>query len=407
MGTDSWTWRTRLFSLAVVSAVSVSVLYLPQSLLTGIASSLGVEPVAAGIVATMVQVGYAVGIFFLVPLGDRVQPRRQITVQASLLAAALLLSAILPTVVCIAVGFFVVGLVANIAQLIIPTAAKLSPAGQGGATTSTLVGALLVGVFGGRILASLLIDAIGWRWVVAVFALLVLAAVPLVRRSLTADLHLSGAGRSHASLLASTLRLARTSPVLVQSAVMQFFVFGTFNLFWSSMVLHLTGGNYGWSVLGAGLFSLVGLAAGFATTQGGRFIDRFGPLRFAGVLFVVLLAATASAIVDSDSIWLFGATIFVVTLANQLIQSANQSRALAANPGATAGANTLFMVGMFLGGAAGATVGPLAFTAGGVPLVATVGVGFVTVAALVWALAWFTAPGRVTSTGSLPLPQNP
>jgi predicted MFS family arabinose efflux permease len=229
----------------------------------------------------------------------------------------------------------------------------------------------------------------------------VLAAVPLVRRSLTADLHLSGAGRSHGSLLASTLRLARTSPVLVQSAVMQFFVFATFNLFWSSMVLHLTGGDYGWSVLGAGLFSLVGLAAGFATTQGGRFIDRFGPLRFAGVLFVVLLTATASAIVDSDRVWLFGVTIFVVTLANQLI------RALAATPGATAGANTLFMVGMFLGGATGATVGPLAFTAGGVPLVASVGVGFVTVAAAVWVLAWFTDPGRVSSTGSLPLPQNP
>jgi predicted MFS family arabinose efflux permease len=409
----SWSWTTRLFVLAAVSAIAVSVLYLPQALLTDVASSLGVTPVGAGIVATAVQVGYAVGIFFLVPLGDRIQPRRQITIQAVLLAVALAASAALPTVASVAVGFFVVGFVANIAQLIIPTAARLSPAGRGGATTSTLVGSLLVGVFGGRIVASLLIDAIGWRWVVVIFAALVLLTVPFVRRALTADIELGGIGRSHSSLLASTLRLVRTSPRLAQSSAMQFFIFATFNAFWAVMVLHLTGGDYGWTVLQAGLFSLVGLAAGIVTPWGGRFIDRFGPVPYSGVLLVVLLVATAAVIVDSAQIWIFGVTIFVITLTNQSIQSASQSRVLAANPESRAGANTLFMVSVFLGGATGATVGPLAFTSGGMSAVAVVGAGFVLAAGVLWAVAWFydaRTAGRTNRGPALDgpaLPQTP
>jgi len=383
----SWSWNTRLLVLAAVSAIAVSVLYLPQALLLDIATTLGVSPLTAGIVATSVQVGYAVGIFFLVPLGDRIQPRRQITVQAVLLASALGLSAVLPTVASVALGFFVVGFVANIAQLIIPTAARIAPIGRGGATTSTLVGSLLVGVFGGRIVASLLIDTIGWRWVVAIFAVLVLATVPLVRRALDVDVHLAGLGRSHRSLLGSTLRLLRSSPVLVQSSAMQFFIFATFNAFWSVMVLHLTGGDFGWSTLQAGLFSLVGLLAGLVTPFGGRFIDRFGPVPFSGVLLVALLLSTAAIIVDSGQIWLFGVTIFIVTWANQSIQSASQSRVLAANADSRAGANTLFMVSVFLGGATGATVGPVAFTAGGMPAVAAVGTVFVVLAGILWMLS--------------------
>ena len=382
-----WSWNTRLVVLAATSAVAVSVIYLPQSLLTSIAASFGVAPVAAGVVATAVQVGYAVGIFLLVPLADRIQPRRQVTVQAILLAAALALSAALPTVAALAVGFLVVGLVANIAQLIIPTAAKLAPVGRTGATTSTLVGAILIGIFGGRIVSSLLVGELGWRLVAVLFALLVLATVPFVRRALPADVHLSGVGNSHASILVSTLSLVVRSPALVQSALMQFFVFATFNALWTVIVLHLTGEQFGWSVLQAGLFGFVGLAAGAVTPFAGRFVDRFGPVAVTGVLLAVLLVATAAVIVDSNQIWLFGVTMFVITLANQSIQSANQSRIMVANPGRVAQANTMFMVGVFLGGATGATLGPAAYTLGGMPAVAVLASTFVLVAGIIWLLS--------------------
>jgi predicted MFS family arabinose efflux permease len=381
----AWTRTMLLFSVA--AAVTVSTIYLPQSMLANLGASLGVPTTVASAIATAVQAGYALGILLFVPLADRVHPRRQVTVQALLLVAALLVSSVMPSVLAAVIGFFAVGLVANIPQVLIPVASRLSPLERRGATNGALVGAILVGIFGGRIVASLLVDLIGWRLVTVVFAILVLALLPFVRHALTVELPREGTPRPYGRLLLSTLGLVRHSPVLVQAAATQFFVFATFNSIWTVMVLHLTGEKFGWSVLAAGLFGLVGLAAGLLVPFVGRYIDRFGALRVAGVLLIVMLAAVASAIVDSGIIVAFGISMLVATWANQAVLSANQSRVLVANAGRTAQANTLFMFFVFLGGSTGAFLGPLAFDVGGMPLVAAQGVVFIVIAIALWAVS--------------------
>ena len=388
--TDSSThaaWTRKLLVLSIAAAVIVSTIYLPQPMLADLAADLGVEPTLAGVIATTVQAGYAVGILLFVPLADRIHPRRQVTIQSILLAAALLISAVLPGVLAVAIGFLVIGLVANIPQILIPVASRLSPPERRGATMGALVGAILIGIFGGRIVASLLVGVIGWRWVLVVFAAFVLILLPFVRRALDVELSLEGEPRRYGRLLLSTLALAKRSPVLMQSAVTQFFIFATFNSIWTVMVLHLTSGSIGWTVLGAGLFGLVGLAAGVAVPFVGRFIDRFGPVPVAGVLLLVMLAAVASAIVDSGLVVLFGVSIFVATWANQSVLSAHQARVIAANPGRSAQANTLFMFFVFLGGSLGALLGPIAYAAGGMPLVAAQGVIFTLVSLVTWAIS--------------------
>jgi predicted MFS family arabinose efflux permease len=389
-------WTPRLMTLSVAAAVAVSVIYLPQSLLTDMATNLGVAPGTASIIATTVQAGYALGILLLVPLGDRIQVRKQVTVQSIILAAALAVSAVLPEVVSVAVGFLIVGLVANIAQIIIPAANRLSPPDRRGTTTGTLVGALLIGIFGGRIVASLLVGAIGWRWVILIFAGLVLLTLPFVRRALGSALPVEGTPQSYGRLLLSTLGLVRRSPELVQSAIMQFFVFATFNSIWTVMVLHLTGEPFGWSVLTAGLFGLVGLAAGIVTPFSGRFIDRFGPIPVAGAFLGLLLIATIAMIVDSHLIVLFAITMFLATWANQSVQSANQNRVLSANPGSSAQANTLFMFFVFLGGSTGAALGPIAFASGGMVRVAQEGVVFILIACATWVFTTLRARRATT-----------
>lgn len=383
-----WGWSTRLFVMSAASAIAVSVIYLPQSLLTDLASSLGVSTATAGIVATTVSSGYAIGIFFLVPLSDRVQPQRQLTIQILVLTAALLASAALPEVASVAIGFLAVGLVANIAQLVIPVAGKLAPAGRRGATTGALVGALLIGIFGGRVVASILVGTLGWRLVVVVFAVLVLATLPFLRRAIGPGIELSRAGTPYGRLLLSTIGRVRTSPALVQSAIMTFLTFATFNSVWTVMVVHLTSPLFGWTVLQAGLFGLVGLAAGIITPFGGRFIDRFGPMKVNGFFYVVLLVAAVAIIVDSRQIWLFGITTFLLTWANQSIQSSNQSRVLQANPDAPAQANTVFMVGVFLGGSIGAYLGPVAFAIGGMSTVGVLAVVLVCLSIVTWVFSY-------------------
>ena len=393
-------WKRRLLVLSAGAAIAVSVIYLPQSLLTEVAAGLGVTPGRAGLVATAVQAGYALGILLLVPLADRVHPRRQVTVQSLLLAGALALAAVMPTVVSLALAFAVVGLVANLAQIIIPAAGRLAPEGEGGATTGTLVGFLTVGIFGGRIVSSLLVDALGWRLVTLVFAGLVLAAAPFLRRALDAELELSAARSSYSQLLRSTVGLLRRSPELVQSGLMQFFVFATFNATWTVMVLHLTGPPFGWSVRSAGLFGLVGLTAGLVSTLGGRLVDRFGSLPVAGAFLVLMLVATATVIVDSRQLVAFGVTMFAAAVASQAVQGANQNRILAANPGNAAQANTGFMFLVFLGGSTGALLGPLAYTAGGMPRVAELGCGLLLLALGTW--VWTIRRARRAAVPALP-----
>jgi predicted MFS family arabinose efflux permease len=387
-------WTRRLIVLAVSAAVAVSVIYLPQPLLPALAAALHVPIAAAAAIATGVQIGYAVGIFLLVPLSERAHPRRQITIQILILALALVVTAFLDSVAAVAIGFLAVGLVANIAQLVIPAAVKLSPPARRGGTTTTLVGALLCGIFGGRIVTSLLVGLIGWRWDLIVFAALVLATLPFVRAALGGgELPLSALGTSYPRLLASTLRLVVESRSVRESALMQFFSFAAFNALWSIMSLHL-GSVFGWSGLGIALFGVLGLAAGLVTPISGRFVDRFGGRRVAGAFAAIVAAAILATVFDSHLAWLFAVSTFVWTWANQSMQAAGQNWVLVSNPNATARANTLFMVVVFFGGAFGSYLGPVVYAAGGVPAVALAGVALLVLSFLAWALSFLPSRRR-------------
>jgi predicted MFS family arabinose efflux permease len=392
-------WGPSLAVLAIVTAIAVSTIYLPQPLLTDFVAQLGTTTAAASAIATAVQLGYALGILLLVPLADHLQPRRQISVQMLLLVAGLAVTAVLPSTASVAAGFFVVGLVANIAQLIIPTAAKLAPAESKQATTSALVGSLLIGIFGGRIVAGLLGTVVGWRGVLAVFAVLVLVCVPLVRRVIPRDLPVADRIRYDRILLATVRRLG-TSRVLLESAVVQFFGFAAFNAIWTVMVLHLTGSSLRWSASAAALFGLVGLAAGVVTLLGARAVQRLGTGRIVTASIVVLLGALLAVAVDNGKVLLLVPSVFLLTWANQLLQSANQGRVLLANPGGAAQANTMFMVAVFLGGSLGAALGPIAFERGGMTDVAVVGAALVAVAAVVRAAFAVAARRTGSATGA-------
>ncbi|MGW3108316.1 MFS transporter [Streptomyces sp. NPDC001100] len=379
-------WAVHLLSLAAGSAIAVGVIYLPQTLLTAMAADYHVTSSAAGILPTAVQVGYALGIFLLVPLADRVAPRRQVTTQSVLLAAALLLTAAMPDVVAAAAGFAIVGLVANIAQIIISASAKLAPPGAAGSTVATIVGSLAVGIFGGRILAGLLVGTIGWRWVLVAFAALVLSVLPALRGAL-APVQASPGPTGYGRLLRSVLNAVRRSRTTAESVILQFFVFAAFNALWAAMVLHLSGLRHGWSSGQAGLFGVVGLAAGLISPIVFRALKGLSELKISGIFLLVFFAAMSSIAFDADSIPLFAASAFLATSANQFIQTAAQRRVLEANSEHPAAANAAFMMGVFVGGAAGSFAGVAAFTAGGMKLVGVLGALLIVCASAVWGLA--------------------
>jgi predicted MFS family arabinose efflux permease len=376
----------RSLALAVACAVTVSVVYLPQSLLPSIAADLGVSHGLASVLSATTQVGYAIGILLLVPLAARIPVKTQVFAQTCALGGTLLLATLVPNLATAVAVFLAIGFVANISQVIIPAANRMSSPERRGSTNSVLVGSLLVGTFGGRALFSVCTEWIGWRATVFAAAAVVVGTVPTTYWALRATPPPEGGGSSHRRLVADTLRQAAANPILVRSALTQACVLATFNALWTVMALHLTGPTLSWTLGQAGLFGLVGLVAGVFTPSAGRLIDRYGAGRMTGWFLVVLVAAMAAILPTNGTPAIFGVVMFVATWANQAALSGNQVRALATDPDRSARLNTAFSFIVFLGGGIGGLLGPIMYAWRGIDAVAATSVAVIIVAIAQWRL---------------------
>lgn len=391
---DGRSGALRLLALSVACSLTVSVTYIPQALLTSIAGDLGVSHGLVSVLATVAQIGYAIGILLLVPLGARLEVSKQVTYQTLALACTLSIAMVMPNILGAMLAFLAVGLVANISQVLIPAANRMSGDGRRGKTNSVLVGSLLVGIFGGRVLASLCSEWIGWRATVFVFALAVVATIPTTRWALRRAPAPEGGELTHAQLVMATLRRAVMNPILIRSALTQACVLATFNALWTVMVLHLTGPGLAWTLGEAGLFGLVGLLAGFFTPYAGRLIDRYGARRMTGWFLLVLLTAMVGILLTNSAPIAFGIVMFVATWANQSALSGNQVRALATDPQRSAQLNTGFSFIVFLGGGTGGLLGPIMYAWHGIDAVALSAVVLIVLAIAQWWLIPSSAAER-------------
>ena len=80
--------------LAVASGLIVANLYYAQTLVGPISASTGLSAKAAGLIVTLTQVGYTLGLLFVVPLGDLLENRRLIVTALLVTATALVAAAL-------------------------------------------------------------------------------------------------------------------------------------------------------------------------------------------------------------------------------------------------------------------------------------------------------------------------
>ncbi|MGE2736146.1 MFS transporter [Mycolicibacterium vaccae] len=382
----------RLLSLSVACGLTVGVTYIPQFLLTAIGGDFGASYGLVSTVAATAQIGYAAGILLLVPLAARVEAGKLVTYQTLALVCTMTVAALAPNIAGAVVAFLAVGLVANISQILIPTANRMSADDRRGTTNAVLVGSLLVGIFGGRVLASLCCEWIGWRSTVCAFALAVLATIPSTRWALRLAPEPEGADTKHFRRILVTVQTALSNAVLVRSALTQACVLATFNAVWTVMILHLTSDELAWTLGEAGLFGLVGMAAGFFTPYAGRLIDRFGAARMTGWFLLILVAAMVSIVPTNSTPVAFGLVMFIATWANQSALSGNQVRALATDPRRSAELNTAFSFIVFLLGGTGSLLGPAVYAWHGIDAVALASSGLIALAIAQW--WWIPGPAQ-------------
>lgn len=371
------------FAMAAAAGLAIANIYYNQPMLELIEQALPDR--LAGAIPTATQLGYAVGLFLLVPLGDLVERRRLIILQFVLLSAALAFAAIAPNALTLVAASLAVGLLATVAQQIVPFAAHLAAPERRGATVGTVMAGLLTGILLSRTLAGFVAAHAGWRemfWLSVPLALAAAALMGFVLPHSKPDSTLA-----YPRLLHSIWHLWRQFPQLRLAALTQSALFAAFTVFWTILAFHLAEPRYGYGAEIAGLFGLVGAVGILAAPLAGRFADKRGPAQAVGLGVLVTLA---SFLVFGLWTSLAGLVVGVVLLdfGMQTALVSNQHIVFALHPEARARLNTVLMGTMFLGGALGSAMATLAWQTGGWPLVSLLGTAFAVLATLLQLIAW-------------------
>ncbi|MGW4735982.1 MFS transporter [Streptomyces shenzhenensis] len=382
--------------LAVATGMTVANLYYAQPLLSELRDVFQVSESTAGLLITLTQIGYVIGMLFLVPLGDRLEKRNLVTVLLAVTTVALLAAGLATGFPMLLVASLVSGATSVVAQILVPFAASLAPDHARGRIVGRVMSGLLTGILLSRTLSSLVSDVAGWRVVYLGSAALMAVLAVALRMTLPQQAPTISAPYHH--VLRSTAALVRTHPALLRRGLYQAAMFGSFSAFWTTVSYLLTGPRFHYSAVGIGIFALVGAAGAAIAPLAGRWADR-GLVRPVTVgAFAVAAAAFAIAGFGQHSIVFIALAAVLVDMAVQTSLILGQHTVYQLDPHARARLNSAFIATFFLGGALGSQLGSVAYHAGGWGAVSALGAALPLLAFLYWLTERRTTAERAPET---------
>lgn len=353
--------------LAVACGLIVANLYYTQPLVESISSSIGLSSGAAGVIVTLTQIGYGLGLLFIVPLGDLLENRKLVVTLLILTAVVLIFAAAARNAALFLAASLFIGVGSVAAQILVPYAAHLSPEETRGRNVGNVMSGLLLGIMLARPVSSLVENYFGWHAIfmmssaiLFVLALILIKVLP-ARKPQTSD--------HYPAIISSMLRLLKTTPILRRRALYHAFLFGMFSLFWTTVPLVLTSPLYHFSSAGVALFALAGVSGAAAAPLAGRFADK-GLIRPAtGISIVMVILSGLLPIVFAGGSLL--SIVILVLAAILLDMGVSANLVLGQRAIFTLGAevrsrlNGLYMAIFFAGGAIGSAAGGWAYAMGG------------------------------------------
>jgi predicted MFS family arabinose efflux permease len=379
--------RTRLL-LAAICGVAVASVYAGQPVLGQMGLDLGVPVDAVGWFVAAGQLGYLVGLIFLVPLGDLLDRRRLIVLHLVLVAVGLAIVAVAPAAWVAFAGLTVAGLFAVVVQTAVAYATALSAPSERGRNLGIVTSGVVIGILGARILAGFLADLWGWRSIYIVLAILAATLALLVPILLPTDARLGVA--KYGALIRSFAGLF-TRPVFLSRGLIAFFLFASFGALWSGMALPLAGSPWHLSETQIGLFGIAGLAGALGAARAGRWADARHGHRVTGIALVILLASWLAIGQLTSSLGLLVLGVVLLDFAVQAVHVSNQhmlTTVYADKVSTTIGA---YMVFYSLGSALGAAATTALYATAGWTGSVILGAAFAAGGLVVWALSLRTA----------------
>ncbi|OIK02193.1 MFS transporter [Streptomyces monashensis] len=374
---------TLLFAVACGSAVAN--VYFAQPLLVTLGERFSLGSGLLGAIVTVTQLGYAAGLFLLVPLGDRMDRRRLITLQLGLLAVALLAVALAPGITALLAALAAVGALAVVAQTMVAAAAHLAAPSFRGRVVGAVTSGVITGVLLARTVAGIVADLAGWRAVYLCSAALTAILAVLLRRALPAD-RPPVAVMPYRRLLTSTVALFARHPLLRVRGGLALLVFAAFSTLWSSVVQPLSSPPWSLTHTAIGAFGLAGAAGAAAAGAAGRWNDRGLAQRTTGTALVLLAVSWLPLAFTRQSLWALAVGTVLLDFAVQAVHVTNQSLVYAVHPDAGSRIIGGYMVFYSAGSALGAIGSSLAYATTGWPGVSALGAAFSCAALLLWAM---------------------
>ncbi|MEU1592199.1 MFS transporter [Streptomyces sp. NPDC005708] len=368
--------------LAAACGMTVANLYYAQPLLPSLRDVFHLSEATAGLLITLTQVGYVIGMLFLVPLGDRLEKRSLITTLLTVTTVALVAAGLATGFPMLLAASLISGTTSVVAQILVPFAASLAPDHARGRIVGRVMSGLLTGILLSRAVSSLVSELAGWR--VVYLGSAVLMAVLAVTLRVALPQHEPTTTVPYTQVLRSTLALLRTHPALLRRGLYQAAMFGAFSAFWTTVSYLLTGPRFHYSAIGVGVFALVGAAGAAVAPLAGRWADRGHARPATGIAFAVAAPALVVAGLYGHSIVLIALAAVLLDMAVQTTLIVGQHTIYQLDPHARARLNSAFIATFFIGGAVGSQLGSIAYRADGWGAVSLLGAALPVLALLYW-----------------------
>lgn len=344
-----------LLLYAVICGSAVATVYYSQPLLDAIALEFGINSTIIGTIVTVTQMCYAFGLFFLVPLGDLLDPRRLVTGMLVFIAIALSIVALASNTLFLFIGMGMVGFQAVVAQVLVALAANRASLHSRGRVIGVVTSGIVIGILLGRTFSGTLADMAGWRSVYIVTAVIMICLAFLFLTVTPATCR-PPSQNTYRGMLRSMKDLFGEIPLLRIRGLLAFFIFSDFSILWSSMVLPMSSPPLSFSHSVIGLFGLAGIAGALAASSAGRLADRGLGQRTTGIALLLLMLSWLPIGLLQHSIWLFIIGVVMLDFAVQAVHVTSQSMILSVRPEARSRLTAGYMIFYSFGSATGAVV---------------------------------------------------
>ncbi len=332
--------------------------YYNQPLLSLIAKDFGVSEAEVSNIPLFTQLGYALGLLFIIPLGDKLPRKKMVMIDFIAIVLSLLGMALAPSLPVLIVAGFIVGFSCVVPQVFVPMAAQLAKPENRGRAIGIVMSGLLIGILGSRFISGFVGEYFGWRSMYFIATGIMLVYWLLLKLKLP-ELEPDFKG-TYAELMKSLLYYFKTESSVRLAAVRGGLGFAGFSAFWTTLVF-LMEDNFGYGSGIAGTFGILGIGGAVAASAIGKLSDKKNKNNL--ITYSIFIMIVAWLVFEFSSYSIVGLVIGVllVDMGLQSLHITNQNIIFSRNPDARNRINTIYMVGYFIGGALGTVTGAYAW----------------------------------------------